>query len=215
MTGWWLASYVALWVVVALVLVLQVGVLRELGMLRRKNEPETPRRRVTPPIDEDGPGIGSRMPDLTVEILDGGTLSLRAYADGTPALVVCMAPLCEGCQLIVDSLHALLAERPRDLRAVAIMRGNADACRSFMSVFRLQMPVIVDPQGDATRAFNIHSSPCGLLYDDRGALVRQGVIVYREDLAALMGDPTVPEKALANVYPRPQAASSAGAIGAR
>lgn len=200
MTGAWLASYVALWVVVACMAALHVGTLRQIGLIQLRARPAQDRRVPTP--EEDGPRIGDRLPEFGRPIDNGyDGQAIRRPEPGVQTLVMSMSALCEGCQDLVAPLNDLAAARGASLQLVAIMRGDEGPCRSFLGIFPLHMPVYFDPDHALANSLNLHQSPFGLLYDDRGRLVRKGMATNSDDLAALLGDMSAPPEALASVYP--------------
>lgn len=208
MTGWWLASYMVLWGAVVLMGLFLLGTLREVGALRRRAAGTNP---AVVPLAEDGPRIGSFMPDLVVDSINGhGVVALREPRGDTGMLLVFMSPMCEGCQHVIDPLNAVLRDPGRRVRVLGIMRGDESACKSFLGLFPLLAPVVRDELSAITRDLGVHRNPLGLLYDEHGTLVRKGAIVDGDDVAALLGSVSVPASSLANVYPKPAPLHAAG-----
>jgi hypothetical protein len=206
MTGLWLASYLVLWGLVVVICLLLIGILRQLGLTQRQLEshlPQLSEEGSVPALEHDGPGLGSPLVDLEVGTINGfGTLTaLRRRGNGT-LLLVFMSPMCETCQHIVDPLNALVEDAVRTLRAAVIMRGDEQACRSFLGLFPLHMPVVCDHDRTITMGLGIHRTPFGLLYDEHGILIRKGVLEGQEDILALLGDESVSDTAQAHVFPR-------------
>lgn len=182
MTGWWAASYLLLWVVVVVMLALLLGAMRELALLRRGRS--APRRRER--SDPNGPDLGTPIPDLTVETANGfGSVVLRE-AGGKAVLLAFLTPTCEGCQFAVESLNALVGGAGDRLDVRVVLSGSETAARSFLKLFPLHAPVVLDQNHALSGDFGIHISPSGLLYDENGLLVRSGTIAEPEELAALM-----------------------------
>lgn len=206
MSGLWLASYLVLWGLVVVMGVLLLGTLRQLGLLQRQLEPPPSQMQAReddsiPTLENDGPPIGSPLVDLEVSTINGFGSVTPAHEHGH-TLLVFMSPLCETCQNIVEPLNLLLDEAARNLQAAVIMRGNEQSCQAFVKLFPLHMPVVCDSDRGITMGLNIHSTPFGLLYDEHGLLIRKGIISEQEDLQALLGEVSAPEKAQAHVFPR-------------
>lgn len=193
MTGFWLVSYIGLWVIVILLVLLVVGLLQQLGLLQRQfgqlgTEQTQSLASPPPPAEQDGPALGSLLPDLNVESVNGfGNLTLR---ENTQMLVLFMSPMCEGCQKIVDSVNELIESQIYRGRVVVILRGDDHARQAFLKVFPLRVAVIQDRDSRITKSFAVQHSPFGLLYDTAGSLIRKGVIVRNEDLLTLLGEVT-------------------------
>jgi len=207
MTGLWLASYLVLWVLVVVGCLLLLGVLRQLGLLYRHFEPpaaqQAQEENSIPALEHDGPTIGSPLMDLEEGTINGfGTLTLTARRDGENTLLMFMSPLCETCQHIVDPLNALATDAARALHLAVIIRGDEQACRAFLSIFPLHMPVVCDRERSITMGLDIHRTPFGLLYDEHGTLIRKGLIGGQEDLLALLGEGSVSDKARTHVFPQ-------------
>lgn len=214
MTGFWLASYIVLWVLVVILCLLMIGLLQQVGLLhRRLGQPTSDASKSLEvamlPLEKDGPAINSSLPELTVETINGfGTQALSAMHNEGYRLLLFLASTCESCQHIVDSINRLLSDGIYDGYALAILRSDEQGCRAFLNVFPLHLPVVCDSERTITMSFEVHRNPFGLLYDRHGNLVRKGVVQRQEDLQALLGDPSVSLSAQANVFP-PLSSSSA------
>lgn len=182
MTGWLAVSYVALWVVVVLMAALLLGTMREMAMLRRE--------RVIPPrrerTDPNGPDLGTPIPNLTLPTANGfGPVTLHG-PKGKTLLLAFLTPTCEGCQLAVESLNALVDAARDRLDVRVVLSGSETAARSFLKLFPLQAPVVLDPNYALSGDFGIHISPSGLLYNEKGSLLRSGIISEPVELADLV-----------------------------
>jgi methylamine dehydrogenase accessory protein MauD len=204
-TGVWLASYLTLWGLVIVMGLLLVGVLHQLGVLHLQIEQLRTAPEVTPPTPEDdGPAIGSPLPDLVAESVNGfGAIAPATLRNQRGALLVFMSPMCELCQQVVEPLNALVEDASQGVRPIVIMRADEQGCRAFLSVFPLRMPTLCDNDRTITMGFKVHRTPFGLLYDEQGTLVRKGLVEGEADLAALLGDGSAPLAAQAHVFPRP------------
>jgi methylamine dehydrogenase accessory protein MauD len=205
MTGLWLASYLVLWGLVLIMGLLLIGILRQLGLMHRQLElviPQPPGDSAIPALEHDGPTIGSILASLEVETINGfGTLNPATPHEHGRVLLVFMSPMCETCQYIVEPLNALEAEAGRAVKPIVIMRADEQACRAFLSVFPLRMPVVCDRDRTITMGLDVHRTPFGLLYDEHSTLIRKGLLEGHEDLLALLGDGSAPGRTQANVFP--------------
>jgi methylamine dehydrogenase accessory protein MauD len=206
MTGLWLASYLVLWGIVVVMFLFLIGILRHLGLVYRQLELRPPQPQggsSLPTLEQDGPTIGSLIADLEAGTINGfGILTPAKLSDGGNALLVFMSPMCEACQDIVELLNALVADTAGAVRPVVIMRADEQACRAFLSVFPLRMPVVCDSDRTITMGLDIHRTPFGLLYDEHSTLIRKGLVEGHEDLLALLGDGSVSDTAQSHVFPR-------------
>lgn len=202
LSGLWLTSYLAIWLVVALLSIFTVGMLRQIGLLRQQISGSTTPSGSKPTIEEDGPPIGSRLPELRAESINGfGVVSSATRYRRGPTLLLFMSPLCEGCQHVVGALNALVDQGPGSVSPVVIMRADTRGCLAFLAVFPLRLPVVCDETRSITLDFDVHRTPFGLLYDGQGILVRKGLASAYEDIQALLGDSSAPELAQSHVFP--------------
>ena len=105
---------------------------------------EWPRRRPTPAL---------RLP-----LLDGADWSLEAQR-GHAVLLNFWASWCEPCRDELPSLVRLAGREP-DLRVVAVnYREPADTVRRFVDANPLSLPVALDADGAAAKAFDVHAFP--------------------------------------------------------
>jgi methylamine dehydrogenase accessory protein MauD len=183
-----LVSYLVLWVLVLGMALLLIGLLRQIGLMQAQRQgpadaPEPPE----PRLENDGPPIGSRLPVLEAETMNGfGRIALAASRPGERLLLIFMSPLCESCQHVVEALNALAEDGARGVRPIVIMRADDHACRAFNAVFPLRMPLVCDGDRTITMGFNVHGAPVGLLYDAGGALAGKGGVTGHESLLALL-----------------------------
>jgi len=208
-TEGWLLSYLALCGLVAVACALLIVMLRQIGLVRHRpgqhatGQIEQPPP--VPPLEQDGPAIGSYMPDLAVQTINGfERVVSAALRDGGDALLVFISPICESCQHVVGLLNDVVVDGTRTVQPIAIMRADHQACQAFTHVFPLRLPLICDAARTIHVDFDIHRAPFGLLYDRQGMLVRKGIIVDRDDLLALLGDTSAPTPAQEHVFPKPQ-----------
>jgi hypothetical protein len=209
MTGPWLASYLVLGVLVLVFCFLVIGALVQIGPLRlqragRAAAPET----AVPVGADDGPPLGSRLPELVAGTMNGfGSVTLAEPNDERSTLVVFLSPLCESCQHVVAALNALVEDGAHQVRVVAIMRADEQACRAFLRIFPLQLPLVGDGERTITMGFGVHGSPYGLLYDAAGVLVRKGIVTDHEELLALVGGAPTAVTASGQVAPTVESSS--------
>lgn len=205
MTGFWLVSYLVLWGVVIVLCFLVVGSLQQIGLLQRQLGTKPAETGEAPPlvIAQQGPEIGSRLPPLTAETINGyATVTLQPHQ---PTLLLFLSPLCEGCQHVVEPLSALVKARQERERVIVILQADGQGCRAFLSVFPLTVPVICDESRRITNElFDTHSNPFGLFYNEEGVLVRKGLAMGAEELRALLGEAITSELARSRIIPTPK-----------
>jgi len=201
-TGLWLASYLVLWGLVVVACLLLVGGLRQIGLLQRQIERRAAESDAAT-LEQDGPAIGSHLPDLVAETINGfGSVTLAPPYNRGGTLLVFMTALCESCQHIVEPLNALAGEDVHDVRPFVIMQDDDHACRAFLRVFSLRLPLICDGDHAITGMFAVRRASFALLYDGQGMLVRKGGVEMEDDLLALLGRAPTPRQTQAPAFPQ-------------
>ncbi len=192
MTGLWLVSYIILWLLVIGLCLIIIGLLQQLGMLQHQLDqhplaPVAEKKILHPSLEEDGPTVGSVVPELTADSVNGfGSIILSPLFPEGYRLLMFLSPLCESCQHIVEPLNRLIKDEAIIGKVIAIMRADEQACQAFISVFPLNFPILCDSKRTLTMNFNVHHAPFGLLYNPQGILVSKGGIKNREDLLNLL-----------------------------
>jgi|GEM_PF-1804987 thiol-disulfide isomerase/thioredoxin len=225
MSTGWLISYIILWTIVVALCIIVIGLLERLGMLLHRDyermstqmneiiklSAEEEQKVLVPPVSEDGPVLGSAIPEVLLNAhANYGIKALTGRSGGSVTLVVFMAPLCESCQRIIDPLNHLIDEHIFDGQVLVILRADEIACQAFLSVFPLHIPVICDQDHTISMGLNIHRNPFGLLYNSQGKLIRKGSILDYEAILALLGDTSVSPAVQSSIYSlsEPRAARS-------
>lgn len=192
MSGLWLISYVLLWCITIVVVALLVGTLRELGLIRNASGRNAANKDIigyrSP--EDNGPELGASIPELVLQSANGyGTIEVGKVKSTRKTLFMFMTATCEGCQLAVEALNALIrSEAIPTPEVIVVLSGQELASRSFLKLFPLEMPVILDPMREVADKFDVHATPTGLLYDGDGRLVRNGTVSSWEELVALLSD---------------------------
>lgn len=202
MAGLWLVSYIVLWAIVLVMGLFLVGTLRHVGSLHLQlGASPSDLGTVMPDPPNDGPSIGSRTPDVVAETLNGfGTVMLPSQQHQGRILLMFMAPLCESCQRVVEALNALAHNAEWAVQPIVVMRADESTCRSFLSVFPLHLPVVVDYGGTIHKEFTVHRAPFGLLYGEDGTLTKKGVMHGQADLLELLDAVAAPASVKTHVF---------------
>ncbi len=106
MTGWWVAAFVAQWLLLAVLCVVIVALARQVGTLHLRLGP-----RGALEIDTEGPALGEALPPLSADAADGGSIVLGG--PGARRLVLFSSPTCLVCREVAPALPA--AARAADL----------------------------------------------------------------------------------------------------
>ena len=120
MSGWWMAAFVAQWVLLVVLGIVVVALARQVGTLHLRLGP-----RGALEIDTEGPTLGEVLPPVEARGADG--MSLLVGGAGGRRLVMFSSPTCIVCREVAPAVPA--AARSADL--VPQIVHDPDVERSF------------------------------------------------------------------------------------
>ena len=120
MSGWWMAAFVAQWVLLVVLGIVVVALARQVGTLHLRLGP-----RGALEIDTEGPTLGEALPPVEARGADG--TSLLVGGAGGRRLVMFSSPTCIVCREVAPAVPA--AARSADL--VPQIVHDPDAERTF------------------------------------------------------------------------------------
>jgi methylamine dehydrogenase accessory protein MauD len=171
MTGWWLASYLGLWVVV---LLLGVGfslLMRQLGMVHiALGGPRGARLRM------EGPAVGSVLAAAPVRELRGDDVVAGSLEpQPNPQLMVFSSPSCSLCELVLPSLPSIVRNwRDHDLTATIVLTEDPRGYSvSYGAMFRRVRTVW---GMDVMKKFSVPSYPFAIVLDPSFRVLAQGTV---------------------------------------
>jgi len=123
--------------------------------------------------------VGDKVPDFSVRILDGKTVKLSELQKDerrTKSGVVVLSFWCSTCHSCRDVEH-LLAKLPKDYggqAAVIALDANADETAEGVAAFLkkngLELPVVLDPDGNTADLFGVRRTTTTVVIDGNGVL---------------------------------------------
>jgi peroxiredoxin len=114
-------------------------------------------------------------PDFAVPDLDGQAVRLSAYR-GRVVLVNLWATWCPPCREEMPSmerLHQRLKDKGFVLLAVSEDEGGAAGVKAFVEQMKVTFPVLLDPDGDVGRKYEVWGFPESFLVDRDGRVVER------------------------------------------
>lgn len=175
MSGWWLASYLVLWAVVAITLIVQLAVLRQLGLVYQ-------RLRGSPLPFHEGPEVGSTLDELSGvdEVTNEPFRFANLAADLN--LLLFVSPHCSLCKESISALPRV-ARRNR-AGVVVISEGEPEGNEQLRRLVDGHAPFVTSLA--LQRRLAIESIPFGVVTDGKGVVLGKGLVNSREDLDDLL-----------------------------
>jgi len=173
-------SYLLLWVVVIALAALNLGMLRQIGLLRvqvaagpHHDAADLAELHLT--AQSMGPDLGTPL-QPAVMVSANGYGDVHLPGDGRETLLLFLTPLCDGCQAAVDALNAVTDDPSVDLRLFAVVSGDERAVLSFIKLFPLHMPTIADTDYTVATQYKVAGGPFALLFDEEHHLMRKALL---------------------------------------
>ena len=179
MSGAWLASYAALWLVVLVLVLSELTLARQLGLVLSRIPPAGAR------MGNAGPGIGEKVPALVGRDFSGSELRL-GNRHGKRTLMVFMAGNCDACEGLATSLRSVAnSERATTETLVIFSRPSEREAHDFVKRHRLT-GVTAGFSPELVERYRITATPYGLMVDEQGVLRAKGVVNHLEHIESLI-----------------------------
>ena len=113
--------------------------------------------------------LNKPAPDFTLKGLDGKNLKLSEYV-GNVVFLNFWASWCAPCREempLLDALH----QKYKDLGFVVLgvnVEEQTDLARSYISRRPVKFPILLDPQNQVSKAYNVIAMPTSVLIDRSG-----------------------------------------------
>jgi peroxiredoxin len=166
-TGVWLISYFALWLLLVVLAVLVIGILRQIGVLHAEV-----RRFRRPPVTT--LQAGQTAPDVVLSTLDGQPVRVSDFA-GRAADFVVISPQCSGCETLLKQLAETdVTDAAGAAGRVIVSIGDKDTTATMVGKAGLIAPmVLVDPEGRLREQWGVQATPITVQVDEHLRVLRQ------------------------------------------
>jgi methylamine dehydrogenase accessory protein MauD len=161
--GWWAASYVVLWLIVALLCATVVALARQVGALHLRLGP-----RGALELDDEGPPLGGGLDPVELTDLDGDPVTIAAR--GEAQLLLFVSPGCSVCEQVLPAVAAI-ADDGGMAPYVLSDAGLEDTARS-LGGRRLRAPLV--PAAGFARSLEVPGTPYALVLDRDGIVRAKG-----------------------------------------
>lgn len=174
-----LVSQLALWVVVALLLLAVLALARQVGVLHERVAP------MGALMMDTGPKVGDAAPRLDLVGLGGDPVAVGAATGGPSTLFFFLSPTCPVCRKLLPLLRSLRdAERDR-LAVVLASDGPAAEHEAYRRRHGVaDFPYVLSTELGMT--FRVAKLPYAVLVDGGGTVRAKGLVNSREQLESLV-----------------------------
>jgi methylamine dehydrogenase accessory protein MauD len=175
-----LAANIALWVVVAGLVLVVIALTRQVGILYERIAP------MGAVVKETGLKVGARVPATELLTLHGKTLAIGPAA-ASAMLVFFLSPTCPICKKLIPTLREIAREWSGALQVVLAGDGEADQHSAFYERERLA-PFAYLLSHDLFHSWQVGQLPFAVLIDADGTVAATGIVKGSSELKALIAD---------------------------
>lgn len=175
MSGWWLGSYLVLWAMLALTLVVLLVVLRQLGLMYIQASSGSIR------LDE-GPALGSLVAPLAaVDEVSGEPFDFPS-GESELSLLVFASPNCSICDEAVRGVGSLAREGGADV--LVLSDGEGERSETLRKL--VEAPARFISSGHRHQLMGIRSTPQAVVLDRKGVVLEKAIVNRFEHLQELL-----------------------------
>ena len=173
MTGLWLVSYIMLWLLFLSIAIVQISVLRNLGIIYQRIE-----RRFPLPT---GLVAGDPLPEVTLTTLDGVQVQISRFLRGAKSAIVIVSPTCSGCFGLLKKINAgdHMAEDSSVIPETTVVVSIRDLPGTIKMIQEINLshsyPVLVDTETTLEKIWKVRATPVILEVGDDLKVIRQTV----------------------------------------
>lgn len=166
------------WIVIIALVVVVLALVRQVGILHQRVAPAGAL------MISEGVKIGAPTPAMRLRTLDGQELVVGPDAGGRSTLFMFVAPDCPVCAKLIPALTAIARQESSWLRVVFASDGKSADHAAFVRSKGLDdFPYVVSAELGLT--FQVAKLPYGVLLDEQGVLLAQGLTNSREHVESL------------------------------
>lgn len=144
------------------------------------------------------PRVGFLAPDFTLELLDGGEMTLSDFR-GQVVLVNLWASWCLPCRTEMPAIETVYQEyRDRGFVVLGVNTTNQDSeqdARAFLQEVGVTFPILLDRNGEVSREYQLRGLPTSF-FIDRNGVIRAVIVggpmsevVIRTNIETLLEQP--------------------------
>ena len=174
MSGWWTVSYIVLWALVAILVIVVIALARQIGTLHLRLGP-----RGALEMDDEGPALGDAPPPRETVDLDGRGVTIGG--PGSAQLLLFVSPGCMICAQVLPAVPVLA--RTHGLHAIALSEEDEIETRRELARYRdLQMVA----GASHFEAYAVPGTPYAVVLDSLGVVRGKGTINNLEQFEGLI-----------------------------
>jgi methylamine dehydrogenase accessory protein MauD len=175
LSGWWAASYVALWVLVGVLCLVVVALARQIGTLHLRLGP-----RGALEMDDEGPALGEGRPPIESPDLEGNVVTVGGR--GAEQFLLFVSPGCMVCEQVMPSIGAVGEATGK--RPLVLTDLDETETRLAFQHKRVAAPIIAS--SESFRTYEVPGTPYVVVLDAHGVVQAKGTVNNLEQMEGLI-----------------------------
>ena len=177
MEGPWLVSYLVLWALTILLVLVVLAHSRLLGLLHHRIRPSAAR------IMEDGPPLGTPFTRMIGRRLDG-TSWTREFPDAGGVILVFVSPQCQTCNELLPHVRDFVRARGEEHLVLVSLMEDQLMNQAYVRYQRLEkVPYIIAPR--LAIEMSVEGTPYAISLSRDGVVTAKGLVNNYEHLTSL------------------------------
>jgi methylamine dehydrogenase accessory protein MauD len=179
MSPFLIGSYVAIWIIVALLTVAMAALARQIGLLHQRL-PQTGAR-----MGNIGPNLGDTAKPFVAQDLNGQTVYIPD-PEKPYTLLVFVSDGCASCEQLAPAIIATAKQEQKHLKLVVIaFNGDEASNRAYAKKRGLSHLPFISSSESAVH-FQVFTTPYAVLLDPKGVVITKGLVNRREHLDSIV-----------------------------
>ena len=121
--------------------------------------------------------LGSTLPDLNVETLDGKPANLAAYIGKTPMVIEVWATWCENCEVLAPKMMAAKKKYGQQVKFVGLAvsyNQSPQRVKLYMAKHGFDIEMFYDRKGEADAVYGVKATSTVIVVNKAGKIVYAG-----------------------------------------
>lgn len=181
MSGIWLISYIALWVLVVILTVIVLGLTRQLGLIYLRLGPEQNLLST-----KEGLELGTAVPVFEAEDAIHNRKVTQEDWKGSATILLFVSPTCSPCHELMPHLKEFQQSRNSANKLVIVSQGEQKPSLEFIGKYDLAACLLVDQDGKLSEVFQVRATPYAYRLDKEGIIRKRGIVNNQAGLEELL-----------------------------
>jgi thioredoxin-related protein len=122
--------------------------------------------------------IGSILPSLTVNSLDGKTETISYGSSDLPTVLYFFTPECTWCKRNLNNLKTLTEQRGNDYRFIGISIGDAERLNLYKAENNLEIATFIVKPEDLGNSYKVEGTPQTIVISSSGKVIQNWTGAY-------------------------------------